>query len=503
MPSARGLNLTKRSRWLLRVLGLLIVLLCDGGGLCGRLGFAQTATEVQSNRRAFATIVIEPEVDPESARATDQEPEQPGELAAAPIEQPEPQSSATETVEQLTIEQPPFESQQETLEPTVSLAWFLHLAAENHPALGVASADVVAANYEALQASLPPNPKLGVFADEVGNDDSAGLIGVFLQRQIIRGGKLELSRQVKCHEAAVLTQAQRQQLQRIETDVRTEFYRLLVAQRRVELTSQLWDLQAEALRTARLLFDASETPKTDLLQTQVQSGRVELKLQQAKIAATAAWRRLATAVSFPDLPSCAVNGSLNEITAPMDFLEMLQTVLAASPQREEAVATIDLAKAQLQRQLAQTIPNYQTQLTVGQDTATDDVFAGFQLQVPLMVSDRNQGNIAAARTRIARAESQLEKVELLIARRLTGQFENYELANAQVEVYDASLIPKARESLEIASIGYRAGEVDFLQVLAAQQSLLDLTLEYLDALEKLWNARQQIVGLALSDPLTN
>ena len=81
--------------------------------------------------------------------------------------------------------------------------------------------------------------------------------------------------------------------------------------------------------------------------------------------------------------------------------------------------------------------------------------------------------------------------------------QNYESANAQIELYDSKLIPKARESLEIVSIGYQAGEVDFLQVLAAQQSLLDLTLEYLDALETLWNARQQIVGLALSDPLTN
>lgn len=498
MPSARGLNLTKHSRWLLRGGGLLMVFLCAVGPLSGRGGFAQTATEVQSNRRAFATIVLEQAEDPESEQAMESEADQLAESTADSIEQLEPQP-----VEHLPVEQPPFEPEQLSRESPASLTWFLQLAAENHPAIDVASADVVAANYEALQASLQPNPQLGVFADEVGNDESAGLIGVYLQRKIIRGGKLELSRRVKCHEAAVLTQAQRQQLQRIETDVRTEFYRLLVAQRRVELTTQLWDLQAEALKTAKVLFDASETPKTDLLQTQVQSGRVELKLQQARIAATAAWRRLATAVSFPDLPTRDVNGSLNEITDPIDFREMLQTVLAASPQREQAVAAIDLAKAQLQRQLAQTIPDYQTQVTVGQDTATDDVFAGFQLQVPLMVSDRNQGNIAAARARIARAESQLEKVELLIARRLTGQFENYEFANAQVDMYDANLIPKARESLEIASIGYRAGEVDFLQVLAAQQSLLDLTLEYLDALEKLWNARQQIVGLALSDPLTN
>ncbi len=443
---------------------------------------AQLNSGTVSNRRAFVEIKTEQESEPMPDQVT--EPVQ---------DQVEPPASPAphETIVQSTIE------------PTNSLLWFLQLAIENHPALDVASADVVVANQEALQASLPPNPQLGVFADEVGNEDSAGLIGVYLQRKIIRGGKLELARRVKSREADVLTQAQRQQLQRIETDVRTEFYRLLVAQRRVELTSQLQQLQSDALDTARTLFNASETPKTDLLQTEVQSGRVELKLQQAKIAATAAWRRLATAVSFPDLPPRSVHGSLNEITQTLSFEETLPNVLAASPQRQEAMAAIDLAKAQLRRQLAQVVPDYQAQFTVGQDTATDDFFTGLQLQVPLMVCDRNQGNIAAARTRIARAESQLSKVELLIARRLTDQFENYDVANAQVEMYDRNLIPKASESLEIVSVGYQQGEVNFLQVLAAQQSLLDLTLEYLTALENLWDARQQIVGLALADPLTN
>lgn len=458
---------------------------------------AQDAMENRSHRRAY----IERSPDQEFGRQSDK----PANQQSAHLQAAQPAESAPDQPEPIIQPDPaePLPIEQPAFEESASLPWFLQLAVDNHPALDVASSDVVAANYEALQASLQPNPKLGVFADEVGNDDSAGLIGVFLQRRIIRGGKLELARQVKCREAAVLSQAQRQQLQRIDTDVRTEFYRLLVAQRRVTLTSQLLDLQSDALKTAEQLFDASETPKTDLLQTQVQFGRVELKLQQSQIAATAAWRRLATAVSFPDLPRRSVEGSLNEIVDPIDYEDTLQTLLAASPQREQAVAAIDLAKAQLQRQLAQTVPDYQTQFTVGQDTATDDVFAGFQLQVPLIVSDRNQGNIAAARTRISRAEAQLAKVELLIARRLTGQFENYESANAQIELYDSMLIPKARESLEIVSIGYQAGEVDFLQVLAAQQSLLDLTLEYLDALETLWNARQQIVGLALSDPLTN
>ena len=182
---------------------------------------------------------------------------------------------------------------------------------------------------------------------------------------------------------------------------------------------------------------------------------------------------------------------------------MLPHVLTASPQRQQAVAAIDLARAQLRRQLAQRIPDYQTQVTLGHDTSTDDVFTGFQLQTPLMIRNRNQGNIAAARARISRSESQLAKVELLIARRLTNEFEKYQVANAQVEMYDGKLIPKVRESLEIVSAGYQEGEVDFLRVLTVQQSLLDLTLEYLDALETLWNARQQIVGLALSDPLTN
>ena len=269
MLSVNRQNSIRRSRFLLRDRWKAILLFCIALSSGQQSAFAQPVNESESNRRSFVGQTSDRETAPPEYENPSEE-QQPQEGLALPADP-----------------------------ANTSLPWFLQLAIENHPALEVASADVVAAKQEALQASLLPNPKLGIFADEVGNEDSAGLIGIFLQRRIIRGGKLELARRVKCRESDVLTQTQLQQLQRIETDVQTEFYRLLVAQRRMELTAQLQQLQADALGTAQTLFESSETPKTDLLQEQVQSGRVDLQHQQAEIAATAAWRRLATAVSFP------------------------------------------------------------------------------------------------------------------------------------------------------------------------------------------------------------
>ena len=77
------------------------------------------------------------------------------------------------------------------------LAFFELLAIENHPTLNASAARVLTARYEALQAGLHPNPRLGLFVDEAGNDGDLGLWGAFLQRTHVRGNKLALGQAIK------------------------------------------------------------------------------------------------------------------------------------------------------------------------------------------------------------------------------------------------------------------------------------------------------------------
>ena len=69
--------------------------------------------------------------------------------------------------------------------------------------------------------------------------------------------------------------------------------------------------------------------------------------------------------------------------------------------------------------------------------------------------------------------------------------------------YNDRILPKARETLELVYIGYRAGEEQYpyLSLLTAQRTLFNAELTYLQALREIWLANASIEGMLLQDSL--
>jgi len=374
------------------------------------------------------------------------------------------------------------------------------LAIENHPTLNAAVARILTARHEALQAGLAPNPQLGLFIDEMGNENDPGIWGAYLQRNVIRGNKLALGRRIKNREANALEVQFESQVLRIKTDVRTAFYKLLITQKKYELAVQLYQSQQNAVRKSTDLFEAGETPKTDLLQTELQTQRTAVLLSQASVTQKNAWRELASVVGHPELPARQIVGSLAPIAEKYLFEECLEQIFANSPEIQSANAEMIRVQATIDRELAETIPNYQTQLTLGRDSTSNHFFTGLQVQVPLQICNKNQGNIAAAKSRLTVAQHEVERIKLSLAKRLSTEYQKYESALVKSEMYAENLLPKAQQTLELLSSGY-PDEVSFLQLVTAQQSVIDITMEYLDSLNQVWESRLKIEGLLLSDSL--
>lgn len=381
-----------------------------------------------------------------------------------------------------------------------TLEEFEFLAVENHPTLKAAAARIKTVRHEEFQAGLGPNPQLGLFVQEMGVDGAAGLWGAYVQRNVVRGNKLGLSQRIKNREATVLELELESQILRIQTDVRAAFYRLLIAQQKYDLAAQLYEAQQNAILKSTQLFEGGETPKTDLLQTQLQAQKTMIILSNSEVAQINAWRELVAIVGSPDLPFRRVTGSLEPIAETITFEECIKHIKTQSPELLSAKAEAERVRSTIAREVAETVPNYQTNLSVGRDSSSNHFFTGFQFQVPLQICNQNQGNIAAARSRLVVAENNVHRIELSLTKRLAVEYQQYESASLQSELYATQLLPKARETLELLTAGYPE-EVSFLQLLTAQQTIIDITLEYLDSLNLLWSSRLRIEGLLLDNSL--
>ncbi len=376
------------------------------------------------------------------------------------------------------------------------------IAIRSNPSLGVARAKIDAARGDWLQAGLHPNPTVGYVADDIGHAGRLGLQGLYVAQTFVTAGKLQLSQAAAESEIVRLQQAWEAQRLRVLTDVRTQFYRALIAQRRFESAEKLVGIAEEAAEAAEKLLQAQEGRRIDVLQARVEAARAKLALRKTKNRHIAAWRALAAVVGNADLPRGPLEGDIDSALPTLDWQSSLEYVLSDSP--ELAAASVDIERAQrtLQRELAKASPNWDAELRVQYDTEADDLVAGISMGLPIPSRNRNQGAIHRAEAEIVAAEQDLHRLKFLLQQRLASAFQNYADARLTVAKHDDDILPNAKQTIDLVTQGFEAGEVPYVDLLTAQRTFFQANLEYMDSLERLWSAAKYIEGFALDESLS-
>jgi cobalt-zinc-cadmium efflux system outer membrane protein len=363
-----------------------------------------------------------------------------------------------------------------------------------HPRLRAAQAAIEAARGKAVQVRLYPNPVIAGFTPQAAGSDSqwSGTVA----QDIVTAGKLRLQQQ------AALREVQRTRYEFVRarfdvlTGVREAFYSLLVAQRRAEIYRMLLDIAKRSYDIGEQLAEAGEGTKADVLFWSIEYDRARVRVLNADVLVETGRRELAAAAAVPRESIPWVEGDLLADLPDFDLPGLQEEVLLANALPRAASAEVARARWALDRALVQPIPNvnlmggYQRQVD---NPPQDQGLAQVMLAVPLF--DRNQGNIRSARADIAQAQAGLRGVELDLAMQTAQAIADYRTAQRMVAWYEESILPKARETVEIMQRLYGQGEVNFLRLLEAQRILTETELAFIEAQERRWTGAVSIASL--------
>ena len=389
----------------------------------------------------------------------------------------------------------------ESIDDGLTLESLEQLALQNNPSIRQASAAASQAAGIRTQVGLKPNPSIGYFGEEIGNDSAAGLHGAFVSQTFVRGDKLAWNRTVIGHDVqAARWQAEVQRF-RVRNDIRIQFYEALGAQKRLEIARQFREVAEKGVEISEELVRVKEGARPDVLQSEVQLSEVELAIQQAEYEFTAAWNELVAVAGTPELAPTTLIGDLDGPTSDRDIEGTYAQLVAESPVLAAACAKVRRARANLQRQRAQPIPNLNAQIGAGYDDGTGDEFANVQLSVPIPVHNANQGNIRAAYAEYCAATQNVNRLKMQMRRDLAQAMRGFQVAQASVRQYETSILPKVGETLELMQKAQEAGEFDFLRVLIARRAYFDANLKYVVAKTQLAQANAKIDGLLLTGGL--
>ena len=383
----------------------------------------------------------------------------------------------------------------------LTLAELEQIALENNPTLRQAIALVQQAQGNWLQVGLYPNPTVGYTAGEIGQADEAGQQGAFVAQNIVTADKLDLNRAVTSWDVErARWQVQAQEL-RVLNLIRLGYYEVLTAQRRIAVLEQLEQIAQQGVDIAQQLVQGQQAPRTDVLQAQIDLSTIQLLLRNARHQERAARRQLASAAGIPELPPVPIAGTLEGGVPVINYEKDWQRFQTTNPILQIARTQVERARAQLRREQVQPVPDVQLQGSVQQDFASDFTIYGVQAGIMLPIHNRNQGNITAAVAELRRATEEVERIELVLRQQLAEAHRRYEIAHTQVQLYRESILPRAEETLRLATEGYRAGEIDFLRVLTARRTYFENYVNYVVAQGALRQALVEIEGLLLTGGL--
>jgi cobalt-zinc-cadmium efflux system outer membrane protein len=390
----------------------------------------------------------------------------------------------------------------EPVRPLPSLAAFEQLALQRNPTLLEAAANIEAAQGRAQQAGLYPNPTVGYTGELIGAGGSAGeMQGLFIDQTIVTAGKLRLSRAKSAQEITQTTALALAQEYRVLNGVRIRFYQLLTLQRLLDVRADLLKVADDAVRTTEELLNVGAANSPDLLQARIEARQERIALENARAQFQAACRQLAALVGAPELAIARVDGDLEAALHVPDFEAALTHLLDASPEIQVALAEIGRAELGLRREQVEPIPNLQMRLANGYDFESRRDVSSVQLGVRLPVFDKNQGNIHSARAQVAYAQAELRRLQLSLNQRLARAFARYQTSANTARTYRNDNLPDAKKAYELYLESFRKRRAAWPQVLVAQRTYFQISVEYNEALAEMRSAEVAILGLLLVDGL--
>ncbi len=383
-------------------------------------------------------------------------------------------------------------------QPLWSLMELQTTAWDNHPALMQAAAQIEVARGQMIQSGLHPNPLVGWEQDTIG-PGIQGYKGPYMNQRIVTGGKLKLQRSAAAMEYDNAQIAYQKMRIDIATGVRSAYFDLLVAKKRREMQRALVRFTDEILRAQVDLVAGGQAAPYEPLQLQVFSMQARNAVINANNGVIASGRRLGAAIGILEQQHFRVAGEADETPSEVDYNRAAAYILENHTElrsvRNQIVQSQYLSRLEYIRPRIPDVDFYGTyQHAYGVPPFVNSY--NFQVGAPLPIWDRNQGNILATQSSIINRERAYAATQNDLSGKVAEILGRYDTARAVAVNYRHQILPDQVRTYRGVYSRYRAGqEVNFGDVIVAQQTLSLAVTEYGNVLDQLWQSYVELADV--------
>jgi outer membrane protein TolC len=374
------------------------------------------------------------------------------------------------------------------LDSAAGLADYLVVAASRNPGLRAAFYRWKAALEKSGYAGTLPDPVFSYryFIESVETRVGPQQQGLSLRQSFPWFGTLAAQGDVEFEAAAAAHQEFLSKKLRLNYLVKSAFYEYYYLGQEMALTRENLELMKFWEAVSRARYKAALTAHPDVIRAQLELGKLEDRVHTLEDRLGPMRSRIRALLNLPDSVTLPLPGRIETEAEMYDVDSLKKTVRGSNPHilylrhlKEKEAAGVRLAKNS-------SYPGF----TVGLDyiqtgpapdpalpeSGKDPWIIGVSVNLPIWFG-KNSAKTEEARAREKEVEYKLKEARNQLDAHAEGLLSQYDDALRKLRLYRDGLVPKAEQSLNTSYTAYRAGELEFLNVLDAQRQLLVFQLQ--------------------------
>jgi cobalt-zinc-cadmium efflux system outer membrane protein len=255
--------------------------------------------------------------------------------------------------------------------------------------------------------------------------------------------------------------------------LRQAYYDLLLAQRRLEITREIDELQQQTLAAAERRHRAGDLAASDVARLRVEALKSNNDREAAEAAAATARGALAVLIGCAPAKAPVADGELPQPIAAItqdDDLANRPDLAAAAARAQQTERQLALAKAQRTRDISigLQVEHYPTGVPTPRD---GQLLAGIGFSVPLFLWHQYDGEIARASSDAEAGRLQFERTRAQAAAEVEAARQALAAASAAARRFHEAIAPQAQAAAEAIEYAYSHGAAPLTDLLDARRTL--------------------------------
>ncbi|HEY5653933.1 MAG TPA: TolC family protein [Pontiella sp.] len=406
----------------------------------------------------------------------------------------------------------PLISQADNLSSNLTLKAVLELGEVQNPGLQ-ATHDQWKASEElvAVKKALPdPNISYGYHFESIETRVGPQNHRFSISQKFPGFGKLSLQESIAQQESQVAHKKYEQKRFFLNYQITKAYAELYYLKRSIEVTEARIRLIQDLEQIARTRYKAG-APMGATLQAQVELGRLEDQLAALNDQRKPRSAKLNALLHRPENAPLAWPQHVNYMPINFSQEELRASIARFNPEIEEWDQRIQQEEQKIKLARRERYPDFvvglqyiqtgDADMTVS-DSGKDPIIGTIGITLPIWAG-KNRARIQSASYQktasVFNRENRKQELEFALQEVL------FELRDAdrKINLYKASLIPKAQQSLEVNRKGYESGTMEFINLIDAERMLLEFDLAYERARADHLIARARLSQLTGADYLKN